>query len=335
MVCMPHHEDIDEIAVIAGALCPFIADRPVTVQRDIASLGQLELTQRGRVLINQGMEGSRFFMLLSGEVDVLVDNRRVATLRSGATFGETSLRSGVVTSATCVAASQCYLFTLSKKAFLHFFSTEHLIKNKETAAFFLEHVRSFRLLSERRLLKVAAASVLEKFKSGHCFDIDYGSRLYIIESGTVEILKRKEDLGRVLLEDENADTWQTVCKLHKGDAFGQAAFFPEHQRGWAAATVSKCTIFCVSKNALLNCASDACIMQLKNDSNFRDEFHAGRMGLDLPGRRLQNIEALRHAMEGNMGDDNEGVKTPRRGGRPSAPSLSSSTRNRAASPPPR
>jgi len=358
-------EDVDEIALYAGLLCPFLADKSSAIEREISSVAAFELAPRGRVLIHQGMEGSRFYMLLGGEVDIFVDNRRIMSLQHGATFGETSLRSGVPTSATCVAATQCYLFTLTKKQFLYFFSDEQQVKNKETAAFFREHVRCLQKLSEKSLLKLAAASVLEKYKPGQCFDIDNGSRLYVVESGTVEILQRRPDADsnsensttpanvsstvaaftaahkaskELNGDDEEVPTWMPVTRLTIGGMFGQTALFPDLQRGFAAATLTKCMIFCISKNAVHNCLSQECMQALRNETAFRDQFHVGRMGMDLPDRRLRIVQRLQDAERGPFPGSDTPTRMRRRPsvGSASSPRTPRTPRSRRTpSPPPR
>lgn len=65
----------------------------------------------------QGDSGDSLFLIMSGEVSVLVNHVQVATLSSGAFFGEMALLSKERRSATVVAATETVCLVLSKEDF--------------------------------------------------------------------------------------------------------------------------------------------------------------------------------------------------------------------------
>ena len=73
---------------------------------------------RGEKIIRQGQDGSSMFILLNGEVEVVVSGRqgpaRVATLRGGDCFGEMSLLTGEQRSATVTAGTDCEVVEIDK-----------------------------------------------------------------------------------------------------------------------------------------------------------------------------------------------------------------------------
>jgi putative ABC transport system ATP-binding protein len=77
----------------------------------------------GAVIIRQGDEGDKFYLIKSGEVDVLVkqgeaeEARRVATLSKGQFFGETALLTGAPRNATVAAKGDVQVYTLDKANF--------------------------------------------------------------------------------------------------------------------------------------------------------------------------------------------------------------------------
>ena len=68
-------------------------------------------------IITQGEFGDCMYFLSSGEVEVLVDGRRVATLGPGSPFGETALIQGEPRNASVRTLSYCDVYRLSKSDF--------------------------------------------------------------------------------------------------------------------------------------------------------------------------------------------------------------------------
>ncbi len=76
----------------------------------------------GSILIRQGDVGDKFYLIKSGEVDVLVKpeqgaEARVATLSKGQFFGETALLTGAPRNATVVARGDVQVYTLDNPNF--------------------------------------------------------------------------------------------------------------------------------------------------------------------------------------------------------------------------
>ncbi|MCX7679872.1 MAG: cyclic nucleotide-binding domain-containing protein [Spirochaetes bacterium] len=68
-------------------------------------------------IIRQGEYGDCMYFLSSGEVDVIVDGRSVATLSAGSAFGETALLKGEKRNASIVTKTYCDVFRLAKSDF--------------------------------------------------------------------------------------------------------------------------------------------------------------------------------------------------------------------------
>jgi putative ABC transport system ATP-binding protein len=76
----------------------------------------------GTVIIRQGDEGDKFYLIKSGLVDVIVnqgqpDEQKVATLGKGQFFGETALLTGAPRNATVIAQLDSEFYTLDKPHF--------------------------------------------------------------------------------------------------------------------------------------------------------------------------------------------------------------------------
>lgn len=57
----------------------------------VARVAQLKFFERGQTVFTQGDEADRFFILVDGQLEVIRDGQRIATLEAGAFFGESAL----------------------------------------------------------------------------------------------------------------------------------------------------------------------------------------------------------------------------------------------------
>lgn len=111
----------------AVVICQFLRSIDLFSSFGVSELGRIaeKMTSRpydpGEVLIRQGDVGHDFFLLGSGEVDVLIDKdgRRdcVATLEAGASFGERALMTGDTRGASVVGRKSGTVYVLKKPDF--------------------------------------------------------------------------------------------------------------------------------------------------------------------------------------------------------------------------
>lgn len=71
----------------------------------------------GEEVIRQGEPGDEFFVILDGQLDILIDGRRVNVLRAGDFFGELALLFGAPRSATAVTTEDTTLLVMSSDDF--------------------------------------------------------------------------------------------------------------------------------------------------------------------------------------------------------------------------
>ena len=90
---------------------------PTTLEKLAARLRPLAVAA-GTAVVTQGERGETFYLIESGEVDVMHDGKLVATLGTGQYFGEIALLHDVPRVATCVARSDAELYALERQVFV-------------------------------------------------------------------------------------------------------------------------------------------------------------------------------------------------------------------------
>ena len=71
----------------------------------------------GEVILNEGEESTDAYIILEGQVDVIKNNKVIATLQENSLFGEIGLVDQRPRTATCVAKTRCTLGTVTREHF--------------------------------------------------------------------------------------------------------------------------------------------------------------------------------------------------------------------------
>ena len=105
-----------ELELIASV--PFFEPLAPTTLEQLAMRVRPLSVPAGTVVIREGEGGDVFYLIESGQVDVIRDGKLVATLGAGQYFGEIALLHDVPRTATCVARSDAELYELERRVFV-------------------------------------------------------------------------------------------------------------------------------------------------------------------------------------------------------------------------
>ena len=97
---------------------PLFAPLPLSALERLAAGASPVVARAGTEVVTEGQAGDRFYVVESGEVDVSVDGRGVATLGRGEHFGEIALLRDVPRTATVTARGDAALYALDREEFV-------------------------------------------------------------------------------------------------------------------------------------------------------------------------------------------------------------------------
>ena len=73
--------------------------------------------EAGEIIINQGDIGDNFYVIDSGEVEIIIDGRNISVIGENGTFGELALIHGRPRAATVKAKCDCKLWAIDRIVF--------------------------------------------------------------------------------------------------------------------------------------------------------------------------------------------------------------------------
>ncbi|GBP19805.1 cAMP-dependent protein kinase type I regulatory subunit [Eumeta japonica] len=193
----------------------------------------------GETVIRQGDEGDNFYVIDSGEVEVLVNGEPVTTIGEGGSFGELALIYGTPRAATVRARTALKLWGLDRDSYRRILMGSTIRKRKMYDEF-LSRVSILESLEKWERLTVADALEPVSFTDGETIvrQGEPGNDFYIIVEGTAVVLQQRAGTGGAgaagaAAGGEGGEAVE-VGRLGPSDYFGEIALLLDRPR---AATV--------------------------------------------------------------------------------------------------
>ncbi|XP_068618193.1 cAMP-dependent protein kinase type I regulatory subunit [Battus philenor] len=197
---------------------------------------------QGETVIRQGDEGDNFYIIDSGEVEVLVNGELVTTIGEGGSFGELALIYGTPRAATVRARSQLKLWGLDRDSYRRILMGS-TIRKRRMYDEFLSRVSILESLEKWERLTVADALEPVSFNKGEIIvrQGEPGNDFYIIVEGTAVVLQQR-GAGEGNSEVAAGEAVE-VGRLGPSDYFGEIALLLDRPR--AATVRALCPLKCV------------------------------------------------------------------------------------------
>jgi CRP-like cAMP-binding protein len=259
----PRLRRADDAAVGRGALAALLHGVPALHSLDMASLEDVaarslpDRAAAGAEVVRQGEGGSRFYVIESGEAEVVLGGYPIARLSAGAGFGERALLRDSPRTATVRAITPLSLRTLDRLDFLsaitgqpaealadgdaRFGADGHHDAAAQPLPDVLGAVSQLAGADRRTLERLADAATIERSAAGDVVvrEGDRATAFFVVLAGRAQASIE----GRV------------VGELHPGDSFGEIALLHDVPRTATVTAVEALTICRLSAADFLAVAS--------------------------------------------------------------------------------
>jgi CRP-like cAMP-binding protein len=179
---------------------PLLSSLSVHQRMQLANLFKFEKFSAEQLLFNEGDMGDKFYMILTGQVDILVNNKgesvKLASRSEGEAFGEIALLEDAPRTASVKATVDVLCLTLVKSNFERFVEVVPRMKQElsilaeERLATRLSVMSLFKNLAADKLALLASLLKFERSTAGDTiFSVgEVGDKFYLILNGECEVI---------------------------------------------------------------------------------------------------------------------------------------------------
>jgi len=204
----------------------------------------------GALIITEGEPADSFYLICSGEVEVLKTTRegqqaKISVINQGEGFGEMALLTCSPRFCSVRAITDVQLLRLSKSDFDEIVNMDSafagMVKRRTESYSQFNRIKTlgpFALLPPEKMTAIIDVMVEERYPAG--VDIikqgERGDTYYVIRSGEVLVLKKTFD-----------DDPKEVAMLSDGDAFGEEALITDSPRNATIRTLKDTVVWTISR----------------------------------------------------------------------------------------
>ena len=191
--------------------------------------------KEGKTLYSQGCPGYYWYIVNSGELNKLMNDKIVKKLIRGNSFGEKSIMNGAPRSTSVVAVTDCKLWVLKRSIFkkiLEFIFTCNYEQN-------MKFLDGLNMPLDTTFKSIMANNLIQEiYLKGQyiCKEGELAGCMYIIKDGEVECIKGDK----------------VIRTLKKGDNFGQKALLEGDIRSLDVKAKTDCKIYSISSEFFRN-----------------------------------------------------------------------------------
>ena len=191
--------------------------------------------KEGKTLYSQGCPGYYWYIVNSGELNKLMNDKIIKKLIRGNSFGEKSIMNGAPRSTSVVAVTDCKLWVLKRSIFkkiLEFIFTCNYEQN-------MKFLDGLNMPLDTTFKSIMANNLIQEiYLKGQyiCKEGELAGCMYIIKDGEVECIKGDK----------------VIRTLKKGDNFGQKALLEGDIRSLDVKAKTDCKIYSISSEFFRN-----------------------------------------------------------------------------------
>ena len=195
----------------------------------------------GENIFKQGTIGNFFYIIKEGDVELIIDDKKIKTLKPGESFGELALMHGAPRSGTVKSLSGSLLWCMERRNFRKIIDHINSINFNENIQFingialFTNLQKNLKTILARNLIKVYYEAKQVIVKEG-----DLASCLYIIKEGEVDCIRNEK----------------YIRTLKSKDYFGEKSILLESKRTLDVVAKTKCVCYVISVDSLKNMVGD-------------------------------------------------------------------------------
>ncbi len=191
---------------------------------EVMETARRERFKKGDTILKLGESAKKFYIIHSGEVEIVTKDKRTLYLGKGDYFGEMAFfQNDKVRNATIFAKTDVELLSLAEDKFMkyknHILDTyKNIVENRPL----LSKITFFKMLSEKEINALSSLFIQKTYTKGE-YIIRYGEvgdKFYIVKYGMLNIIGREKD-GKEKL----------INQIGTGDTFGEIALIEKRKRG--------------------------------------------------------------------------------------------------------